>query len=69
MKSIVKVTNDAQIGKKTKHHAFKNDELNAHKKTLSPRKDPMSLAASILFVSCKEQRRIRLKCIWLKQWV
>lgn len=70
MKSIARVTNDAQIGKRLNIMHSKMMNENAHKETLSAGKDPMGLAASsILFVSCKEQRRIKLKCIWLKQRV
>jgi transcription initiation factor TFIIB len=54
MKCIIKVANTAQIGEKTKRHAFKMMNELLKRKTASAGKDQMGLAASILYIACKE---------------
>jgi transcription initiation factor TFIIB len=54
MKCIVKVASAANVSERTKRHAFimMNELLRI--KTLTAGKDPMGLAASILYIACKE---------------
>jgi transcription initiation factor TFIIB len=54
MKCIVKVANTAQIGERTTRHAFKMMNELLRRKTASGGKDQMGLAASILYIACKE---------------
>jgi transcription initiation factor TFIIB len=54
MKRIVKVANSAQIGERTTRHAFKMMNEVLRRKTASAGKDQMGLAASILYIACKE---------------
>ena len=54
MKCIVKVANTAQIGERTTRHAFKMMNELLRRKTASAGKDQMGLAASILYIACKE---------------
>jgi transcription initiation factor TFIIB len=54
MKCIVKVANTAQIGERTTRHAFKMMDELLRRKTASAGKDQMGLAASILYMACKE---------------
>jgi transcription initiation factor TFIIB len=54
MKCIVKVANAAQIGERTTRHAFKMMNELLTRKTASAGKDQMGLAASILYIACKE---------------
>jgi transcription initiation factor TFIIB len=54
MKCIVKVANAAQIGERTTRHAFKMMNELLRRKTASAGKDQMGLAASILYIACKE---------------
>jgi transcription initiation factor TFIIB len=54
MKCILKVANTAQIGERTTRHAFKMMNELLRRKTASAGKDQMGLAASILYMACKE---------------
>jgi transcription initiation factor TFIIB len=54
MKCIVKVANAAQIRERTTRHAFKMMNELLRGKTASAGKDQMGLAASILYIACKE---------------
>jgi transcription initiation factor TFIIB len=54
MKCIVRVANAAQLGERTARHAFKMMSELLRKKTLTAGKDPMGLAASILYIATKE---------------
>jgi transcription initiation factor TFIIB len=54
MKCIVKVANAAQIGERTTRQAFKMMNELLRRKTASAGKDQMGLAASILYIACKE---------------
>jgi transcription initiation factor TFIIB len=54
MKCIVRVANAAQLGERTTRHAFKMMSELLRKKTLTAGKDPMGLAASILYIATKE---------------
>jgi transcription initiation factor TFIIB len=54
MKCIVRVANTAQIGERTTRHAFKTMNELLKRKTASAGKDQMGLAASILYIACKE---------------
>jgi transcription initiation factor TFIIB len=59
MKCIVKVANTAQIGERTKRHAFKMMNELVRRKTASAGKDQMGLAASILYMACKETKEFK----------
>lgn len=59
MKCIVKVANTAKIGEKTKRHAFMMMNELLRRKTPSAGKNQMGLAASLLYVSCKETGEIK----------
>jgi transcription initiation factor TFIIB len=59
MKCIVKVANAAQICERTKRHAFKMINELLRRKTLISGKDPMGLAASILYIACKETGEVK----------
>lgn len=54
MKCIVKVANTAQINERTTRHAFRMMKELVRRGTASAGKDPMGLAASILYIACKE---------------
>jgi len=54
IKCIVKVASAAQVSERTKRHAFKMMNELLRKKILTAGKNPMSLAASILYIACKE---------------
>ena len=54
MKCIVRVANAAQLNERTTRHAFKMMSELLRKKTLTAGKDPMGLAASILYIATKE---------------
>jgi transcription initiation factor TFIIB len=54
MKCIIRVANAAQLGERTTRHAFKMMSELLRKKTLTAGKDPMGLAASILYIATKE---------------
>jgi transcription initiation factor TFIIB len=54
MKCIVRVANAAQLNERTTRHAFKMMSELLRKKTLTAGKDPMGLAASILYIASKE---------------
>jgi len=54
MKYIVKVANAAQLSERTRRHAFKMMNELLRKKILTSGKNPMSLAASILYIAYKE---------------
>lgn len=53
MKCIARIANSSQISEKTKHHAF-DTMKQAIKMRISAGKDPMGLAASILYIACKK---------------
>jgi transcription initiation factor TFIIB len=59
MKCIVKVANAAQIGERTTRQAFKMMNELLRRKTASAGKDQMGLAASILYIACKETGEIK----------
>jgi transcription initiation factor TFIIB len=54
MKCIVRVANAAQLNERTTRHAFKMMSALLRKKTLTAGKNPMGLAASILYIASKE---------------
>ena len=54
MKCIVKVASAARVSERTKRHAFIMMNELLRRKTLTSGKDPMGLAASILYIACKE---------------
>jgi transcription initiation factor TFIIB len=54
MNCIVRVANAAQLNERTTRHAFKMMSELLRKKTLTAGKDPMGLAASILYIATKE---------------
>jgi transcription initiation factor TFIIB len=54
MKCIVKVASAAKVSERTKRHAFIMMNEILRRKTLTAGKDPMGLAASILYIACKE---------------
>ena len=54
MKCIIRVANAAQLGERTTRHAFRMMSELLRKKTLTAGKDPMGLAASILYIATKE---------------
>jgi transcription initiation factor TFIIB len=54
MKCIVRVANAAQLNERTTRHAFKMMSELLRKKTITAGKDPMGLAASILYIAAKE---------------
>jgi transcription initiation factor TFIIB len=54
MKCIVKVASAAKVSERTKRHAFIMMNELLRRKTLTAGKDPMGLAASILYIACKE---------------
>jgi transcription initiation factor TFIIB len=59
MKCIVKVANIAKIGERTKRHAFRMMNELLRRKTLSAGKNQMGLAASILYIACKETGEVK----------
>jgi transcription initiation factor TFIIB len=59
MKCIVRVANATQMGERTKRHAFDMMNELLRKKTLTAGKDPMGLAASILYIASREIGEIR----------
>jgi transcription initiation factor TFIIB len=59
MKCIVRVANAAQLNERTTRHAFKMMSALLRKKTLTAGKDPMGLAASILYIASKETGEIK----------
>ena len=59
MKCIVRVASAAQLGERTTRHAFKMMSELLRKKTLTSGKDPMGLAASILYIATKETGEIK----------
>jgi transcription initiation factor TFIIB len=59
MKCIVRVANAAQLGERTTRHAFKMMSELLRKKILTAGKDPMGLAASILYIASKETGEIK----------
>lgn len=59
MKCIVKVANIAKIDERTKRHAFKMMKELLRRKTASAGKNQMGLAASILYIACKETREVK----------
>ena len=59
MKCIVKVANAAQMNERTTRHAFNMMSELLRKKTLTAGKDPMGLAASILYIASKETGEIK----------
>jgi transcription initiation factor TFIIB len=59
MKCISKVANTAQIGERTTRHAFKMMNELLRRKTASAGKNQMGLAASILYIACKETGEIK----------
>jgi transcription initiation factor TFIIB len=59
MKCIVRVANAAQMSERTTRYAFKMMSELLRKKTLTAGKDPMGLAASILYLASKETGEIR----------
>jgi transcription initiation factor TFIIB len=59
MKCIVRVANAAQLNERTTRHAFKMMSELLRKKTLTAGKDPMGLAASILYIASKETGEIK----------
>ena len=54
MKCIVRVANAAQLSERTTRRAFNMMNELLRKKTLTAGKDPMGLAASILYIASKE---------------
>jgi len=54
MKCVVRVANAAQVSERTTRHAFKMMSELLRKKTLTAGKDPMGLAASILYIASQE---------------
>jgi transcription initiation factor TFIIB len=54
MKCVVRVANAAQLSERTTRHSFKMMSELLRKKTLTAGKDPMGLAASILYIACRE---------------
>jgi transcription initiation factor TFIIB len=59
MKCIVKVANAAQLSERTTRHAFKMMSELLRKKTLTAGKDPLGLAASILYIAFQEADEIK----------
>jgi transcription initiation factor TFIIB len=59
MKCIIRVANAAPLGERTTRHAFKMMSELLRKKTLTAGKDPMGLAASILYIASKETGEIK----------
>jgi transcription initiation factor TFIIB len=59
MKCIVRVANAAQLNERTTRHAFKMMSELLRKKTLTAGKDPMGLAASVLYFASKETGEIK----------
>ena len=59
MKCIVRVANAAQMSEKTTRRAFRMMSELLRKKTLTAGKDPMGLAASILYIAAKETGEVR----------
>ena len=59
MRCIVKVANTAKIGERTKRHAFRMMNELLRRKTLSGGKNQMGLAASLLYVACKETGEVK----------
>jgi transcription initiation factor TFIIB len=59
MKCIVRVANAAQMSERTTRHAFKMMSELLRKKTLTAGKDPLGLAASILYLASKETGEIK----------
>jgi transcription initiation factor TFIIB len=59
MKCIVRVANAAELGERTTRHAFKMMSELLRKKILTAGKDPMGLAASILYIASKETGEIK----------
>jgi transcription initiation factor TFIIB len=59
MKCIVRVASAAQLGERTTRHAFKMMSELLRKKTLTAGKDPLGLAASILYLASKETGEIK----------
>jgi transcription initiation factor TFIIB len=59
MKCIVRVANAAQISERTTRHAYKMMSELLRKKTLSAGKNPMGLAASILYLASQETGEIK----------
>jgi transcription initiation factor TFIIB len=59
MKCIVRVASAAQLGERTTRHAFKMMSELLRKKTLTAVKDPLGLAASILYLASKEIGEIK----------
>jgi transcription initiation factor TFIIB len=59
MKCIVKVANSAKIGERTKRHAFRMMNEVLGRKTPSAGKNQMGLAASILYIACKETGEVK----------
>ena len=49
----------AQINERTKRHAFKMMNEMLRRKTANAGKDPMGLAASILYIACKETGEVK----------
>jgi transcription initiation factor TFIIB len=59
MKCIVRVASAAQLGERTTRQAFKMMSELLRKKTLTAGKDPLGLAASILYLASKETGEIK----------
>jgi transcription initiation factor TFIIB len=53
MKCIAKISNTSKISEKTKRQAFVIMDM-AYKREIPAGKDPMGLAASVLYIACKE---------------
>lgn len=59
MKCIVRVANAAQLGERITRHAFNMMSELLRKKTLTAGKNPMGLAASILYIASQEAGEIK----------
>ena len=54
LRPLTRVANAAQLSERTTHRAFSMMKELLRKKTLTAGKDPMGLAASILYIASKE---------------
>jgi transcription initiation factor TFIIB len=60
MKCITTVTNKAKVSEKTKHHAINLMDI-VIENEISAGKDPMGLAATVIYLSCRETGEIKTK--------
>jgi transcription initiation factor TFIIB len=59
MKCIARVANTLKIGERTRRRAFNMMKEVLRRKIISAGKDPMGLAASILYIACKETGEVK----------